>query len=181
MIVSGTTSGPHRRHAVRTRGGTIVSTQWGTAFLSHHKLKRTYELCIPAASRVRAVQTPLGHESFLTTERQAAVCGEQRRGNTALTTPSEVNLPAGATRTLTDHPLGVSVRACQWSDGSLDDGGILSAPGIAIHDVDAGRPLNSDLARELAAALLEAAAEFDSWVAGRTAALRSQPPMLVGS
>ena len=149
-------------------------------FFSHHKLKRTYELCMSrgVASSSRP-DTPLGHESFLTTERQAAVCGEQRRGNTALTTPSEVNLPAGATRTLTDHPLGVSVRACQWSDGSLDDGGILSAPGIAIHDVDAGRPLNSDLARELAAALLEAAAEFDSWVAGRTAALRSQPPMLV--
>jgi len=62
------------------------------------------------------------------------------------------------------------VLAFQWSDGTLDDGDMLSAPGIAIHDVDAGRPLNSDQARELAAALLEAAVEFDSWVAGRTAA-----------
>jgi hypothetical protein len=108
-----------------------------------------------------------------------------------MTTPSEVPLPAGvarvndwepdgdqshyrfivgATRTLADHPSRVSVHAFQWSDGTLDDGGILSAPGIAIDDVDAGRPLNSDQARDLAAALLEAAGEFDSWVAGRTAA-----------
>ena len=71
----------------------------------------------------------------------------------------------GATRPLTDHPIRVSVHAFQWSDGTLDNGDILSPPGIAIHDVDADMPLKSDQARELAAALLEAAAEFDRWVA----------------
>jgi hypothetical protein len=71
----------------------------------------------------------------------------------------------GPTRRVTDHSIRVSVHAFQWSDGTLDDGDILSAPGIAIHDADACAPLNSDQARELAAALLEAAAEFDSWVA----------------
>ncbi len=70
----------------------------------------------------------------------------------------------GATRTVTDHPIHVSVHAFQWSDGTLDDGDILSPPGIAIHNADACVPLTSDQARELAAALLEAAAEFDSWV-----------------
>ena len=71
----------------------------------------------------------------------------------------------GATRTVTDHPIRVSVHAFQWSDGTLDDGEILSAPGIALHNADACVPLRSDQARELAGALLEAAAEFDSWVA----------------
>jgi hypothetical protein len=106
-----------------------------------------------------------------------------------MSTPSDVTLPSGvarvndwepdgdqahyrfivgATRTLTDHPIRVSVHAFQWSDGTLDDGDILSAPGIAIHDADAGRPLNSDQARELAEALLEAADEFDRWVAEAT-------------
>ena len=103
-----------------------------------------------------------------------------------MSTPSDVALPSGVvrvnawepdgdeahyrfivgpTRTLTDHPIRVSVHAFQWSDGTLDDGDILSAPGIAIHDADASVPLKSDQARELAAALLEAAAEFDRWVA----------------
>jgi hypothetical protein len=70
----------------------------------------------------------------------------------------------GATRTVTDHPIRVSVHAFQWSDGTLDDGDILSAPGIAIHNADACVPLKSEQARELAAVLLAAAAEFDSWV-----------------
>lgn len=103
-----------------------------------------------------------------------------------MSTPDHVTLPAGvarvddweldgdhayyrfivgATRTLSDHRIRVSAHAFQWSDGTLDDGNILSAPGIAIHDVDCGGPLTSDQARELAAALLEAAMEFDSWVA----------------
>jgi malonyl CoA-acyl carrier protein transacylase len=118
-----------------------------------------------------------------------------------MNTPSDVTLPAGVARvndwepdgdqahcrfivgvtpTLTDHPIGVSVHAFQWSDGTLDDGEILSPPGIAIHNVDAVGPLDSEQARELAAALLEAAAEFDSWVADRTAAAQVPPPMFVG-
>jgi hypothetical protein len=106
-----------------------------------------------------------------------------------MSTPRDVALPAGVarvndwephgdhahyrfivgeTRPLTDHPIRVSAHAFQWSDGTLDDGDVLSAPGIAIHDVDGGRPLKSDQARELAAALLEAAVEFDRWIAQAT-------------
>jgi hypothetical protein len=69
----------------------------------------------------------------------------------------------GADRTVTDHPVKVSPSAVQWADGSIDDGHI---EGPNVYVIDGGNwlsPLNSDQARELAAALLEAAAEIDGW------------------
>jgi hypothetical protein len=58
---------------------------------------------------------------------------------------------------ITDHGAHVTAEAAQWCyDGSLDD--------LAIRiDIDVYEPLNSDQARELASALLEAAAEIDRW------------------
>lgn len=70
-----------------------------------------------------------------------------------------------ADQTVTDHPVRVSMHAFQWADGSLADGAGaegngVEAPGIAVLDGNI-RPLNSDQARELAAALLAAADELD--------------------
>lgn len=58
---------------------------------------------------------------------------------------------------VTDHTARVSATACQYTNGNLDSVGI-SVVGPDHED------LNSDQARELAAALLEAAAELDRWV-----------------
>ncbi|OMC28874.1 hypothetical protein A5738_22535 [Mycobacterium colombiense] len=57
-------------------------------------------------------------------------------------------------RKVTDHDAYVRVRAIQYSDGSLDDVEILAN--------GSDWPLNSDQARELAAALLEVAKEVDA-------------------
>lgn len=63
----------------------------------------------------------------------------------------------GGQWTVTDHEARIETRAMQRTDGSLEDAGV---------DMHVGDdPLNSDQARELAAALLEAAAELDGWVA----------------
>lgn len=71
----------------------------------------------------------------------------------------------GAFRMVTDHAAVVSSSAVQWADGSIDDGGI-EAPAIALLNdgTEAILGLDSDQARELAAALLEAADELDRWV-----------------
>ncbi len=104
------------------------------------------------------------------------------------TEPRNVPLPAGATyvddwqasgtgmpfrfvtltpRTVTDHPVRVSPQVFQFADGSLADGSDDDAPGIAILDGDSSmEPLNSDQARELAAALLAAAAGLDRLTQG---------------
>jgi hypothetical protein len=66
----------------------------------------------------------------------------------------------GEYRGVTDHPICVSTAAVQWADGSLDDGQI-EAPNMVLLGDE--RSLNSDQARELAAALLAAAAELDRW------------------
>ncbi|OBK65855.1 hypothetical protein A5653_02805 [Mycobacterium colombiense] len=58
---------------------------------------------------------------------------------------------------VTDHDAYACVRAIQYSDGSLDEVEILA------NGADSDSPLNSDQARELAAALLESAAEVDRW------------------
>lgn len=60
--------------------------------------------------------------------------------------------------TVTDHDAYVRIRAIQYDDGVLDDVEILAS------GADSDGPLNSDQARELAAALLETAAEVDRWV-----------------
>ncbi|TPG31656.1 hypothetical protein EAH80_22130 [Mycobacterium hodleri] len=70
----------------------------------------------------------------------------------------------GHDRTVTDHKLRVSTSAVQWADGSVDDGTV-EAPHVYVFGVDETGPLNSDQARELAASLLQAAAEVDGWAA----------------
>lgn len=60
-----------------------------------------------------------------------------------------------AERTVTDHQAHIWLRAVHYSDGSLEDVEIMVETG--------DDSLNSDQARELAAALLEAAAELDGW------------------
>ncbi len=71
----------------------------------------------------------------------------------------------GAYRDVTDHAAGVPTSVIQWADGHLDHGEI-EAPSLVILGGGEGESFNSDQARELAAALLEAAAEVDGW-AGR--------------
>lgn len=78
--------------------------------------------------------------------------------------PQPYRVVIGTHRTITDHPLKVSPSATQWADGSIDDGSI-EGPSVYVFDLGELRPLNSDQARELASALLEAAAEIDGWVA----------------
>ncbi len=76
--------------------------------------------------------------------------------------PQPYRVILGADRTVTDHKVRVSPSAVQWADGSVDDGHI-EAPHVYVFELGEGAPLNSDQARELAAALLEAAAEVDGW------------------
>jgi hypothetical protein len=106
-------------------------------------------------------------------------------GVAATTEPRNVPLPAGFVTaddwqwsrgcmpyrfvftdwTVTDHRVAVSMHAFQWADGALADGtgaegyGV-EAPSISVLDA-IGHSMNSDQARELAAALLAAAAELD--------------------
>ncbi len=71
----------------------------------------------------------------------------------------------GADRLITDTKIRVYPTVVQLADGSIEDSG-LSAPHISIsnNECDTLNGLNSDQARELAAALLECAAELDGWV-----------------
>ncbi|ABK72029.1 hypothetical protein [Mycolicibacterium smegmatis] len=64
-------------------------------------------------------------------------------------------------RTLTDHDALVSAGALQWVDGTIEDGHLDDCPTIYI---DQPATLNSDQARELAAILLDLAAQIDGWV-----------------
>jgi hypothetical protein len=68
----------------------------------------------------------------------------------------------GATRGVTDYDVVVWTSAVQYTDGALDDGGDSEPPSVHVNFGDS-RGMNSDQARELAAALLEAAAEIDGW------------------
>ena len=63
---------------------------------------------------------------------------------------------AFVSRRVTDHQAHIEMCACQYVDGNLDDFEIV----IVGADFE---KLNSDQAREMAAALLEAAAELDGW------------------
>lgn len=65
----------------------------------------------------------------------------------------------GRDRTVTDHTLRVYTLASQHIDGTLSDTSIVIADG----EHAGPHPLNSDQARELAAVLLEAAAQADQW------------------
>lgn len=72
----------------------------------------------------------------------------------------------GVDRTVIDSDARVYAVAIQLADGTLDDGTI-EAPGLYVCDgARDGMHLNSDQARELAAALLQTADEVDGW-AGR--------------
>jgi hypothetical protein len=68
----------------------------------------------------------------------------------------------GEDRGVTDHNVVVLTVATQFADGRIEDGRIKAAA------VYSGRGLSSAQARELAAALLEAADDLDRW-AGTTA------------
>lgn len=101
---------------------------------------------------------------------------------TTSTTPPDVPLPAGATspdgwqpddsgpyraifgddRCVTDHDAIVWTSAVQFADGAVT-ASPLGEPYVYVDCVGIDRGLNSDQARELAAALLEAAAELDRW------------------
>ena len=70
----------------------------------------------------------------------------------------------GVDRAVTDSTARAYTAAIQLADGSLDDGAI-AAPSVYVCDGNQdGMALNSDQARELASALLQAAAELDGWV-----------------
>lgn len=71
--------------------------------------------------------------------------------------PRAWRLIYSADRKVTDHDALASIRAIQYSDGSLDEIELL------VVGADSDDPLNSDQARQLASALLEAAAEMDRW------------------
>ncbi len=66
----------------------------------------------------------------------------------------------GSDRTVTDHRVRVYTLGSQACDGTISDPAAYLADGE-----NDGPELNSDQARELAAALLEAAAELDKWTA----------------
>lgn len=70
----------------------------------------------------------------------------------------------GVDRTITDSDARVYAAAIQLADGTVDDGTI-EPPCLYVCDGERdGIHLNSDQARELAAALLQTANEIDGWV-----------------
>jgi hypothetical protein len=66
----------------------------------------------------------------------------------------------GFDRTITDHQIRVYALGSQNTSGTIFSGMVILADGE-----DRGPEVDSDQARELAAALLEAAAEVDRWAA----------------
>jgi hypothetical protein len=74
-------------------------------------------------------------------------------------------LITGDAREVTDAGVAVLTDAVQFVDGGVDQGEFSSPPSMIItrEDTDTGVRLFSDQARELAAVLLEAAAELDRW------------------
>lgn len=72
----------------------------------------------------------------------------------------------GVDRTVTDSEVRVYTLVSQNADGSIEQSAVDADPSVCVADgerLGLGR-LNSDQARELASALLEAAAELDEWV-----------------
>ncbi|MFN3007402.1 hypothetical protein ACK12G_29395 [Mycolicibacterium wolinskyi] len=71
----------------------------------------------------------------------------------------------GPDRTVTDHPARVYPGAVQLADGTIEDIDV-SSPCVYVSNGESESlpGLNSDQARELAAALLECAAQLDGWV-----------------
>lgn len=79
--------------------------------------------------------------------------------------PQPYRIIVGADRRVTDHTVRVSPSAVQRADGSVDGHGDIEAPQVYVFELGESAPLNSDQARELAAALLEAADEIERWSA----------------
>jgi hypothetical protein len=71
--------------------------------------------------------------------------------------PLPYRVVLGEDHGVTDHNVVVHSVAIQFADGRIDDGRIKAAT------VYSGRGLSSTQARELAAALLEAADDLDRW------------------
>jgi hypothetical protein len=72
--------------------------------------------------------------------------------------PLPYRVVLGAGRGVTDHKVRVQTSAIQFADGRID------APTATISGAGHnGSGLNSDQARELASALIKAAAELDGW------------------
>ena len=97
-----------------------------------------------------------------TTESPGLPAGARAIGDWEADDPQPYRAIEAAHRKITDHRLTVAPSAVQWADGSVDDGRI-EGPHVYVYGLDEGCPLNSDQARELAAALLESAAEIDGW------------------
>jgi hypothetical protein len=72
--------------------------------------------------------------------------------------PLPYRVVLGEDRGVTDHNVVVHTVAVQFADGRIEDGRIKAAT------VYSGRGLSSTQARELAAALLEAADQLDGWI-----------------
>src|SRR5271166_6481833 len=72
--------------------------------------------------------------------------------------PLAYRVVLGEDRGVTDHNVVVHTVAVQFADGRIEDGRIKAAT------VYSGRGLTSAQARELAAALLEAADQLDGWI-----------------
>ena len=72
--------------------------------------------------------------------------------------PLPYRVVLGEDRGITDHNVVVHTVATQFADGRIEDGRIKAAT------VYSGRGLSSTQARELAAALLEAADQLDGWI-----------------
>ena len=88
--------------------------------------------------------------------------------------PLSYRVVLGAVRGVTDHNVVVHTSAIQFADGRIDYGGILEPSVTISHACFNGRGLSRSQARELAARLLEAAAELDGWIESSQAASRNQ-------
>ena len=88
--------------------------------------------------------------------------------------PLSYRVVLGAGRGVTDHNVVVHTSAIQFADGRIDDGGILEPNVTIAHACFNGRGLSRSQARELAARLLEAAAELDGWIESSQAASRNR-------
>jgi hypothetical protein len=84
--------------------------------------------------------------------------GVAAAGSWQLNDPLPYRVVLGEDRGITDHNVVVHTVAVQFADGRIEDGRIKAAT------VYSGRGLTSAQARELAAALLEAADQLDGWI-----------------
>jgi hypothetical protein len=76
--------------------------------------------------------------------------------------PQPYRILLGAKRSIEGHDAKVWTSVAQFADGSIDQGGTIEPPHVhaGLDDEDG---MTADQARQLAAALIEAAAELDGW------------------